>query len=133
MISDSLIIQYKIKLEKFGYVDNEDAPLPITEKLRRLETLQQGWSELKFREETIENLTRQSRHELSGGVLVLLGLSPVSNHLDVIQFGSNLVGDPPTTERWRFPSLGLDRPVLAFSVDPSADLLVLVEGPDTTT
>lgn len=65
----------------------------------------------------------------SGGVLFSAAYIPPAR-AKVIGLASALFDNPPT--QWSFPSLGLQMHLLAVGVDPSSDLVVLLEARQRT-
>lgn len=119
-------IQYHIHLGMAGYEDEFSShPMPMSERLQSLKAVQRCFSRMDFPNSTrIELDGYTPTYELQGGVF-LQGRHPP--HLyQTIGVNAWSFHDPAEPFAWRLPDLS--GPIRDLTLDPSQDLLVLIEG-----
>lgn len=122
-IDSSTRLQYEIRLDAWGYEDvgpsNSDG-VSVAERMKRLEEHIIAWSTLDWHETSIV-LPKPGVRHISQGVWVAVPLS-LRNTLMCIDLPSRLWGRPCATR-----NLSFSFPIRDFVVDPSQDLLILLE------
>jgi hypothetical protein len=125
LINDSAALQYIIELAAAGQVNGPEAP--GTSSASRLEALQKhqsSWDNLKWSRELRIPMERGGLWELYGGVLAQ---STAEGTLTFTQLPSDLRSIEEKV--WTLgPNFGVA--IRDFGMDPSQDLLVLVESPN---
>lgn len=119
-IKESASFQYKLQLAVNGMEDGLGGPMVPAERLALLKRHQDAWDNLQYTSQLDVTMEMGSVWELSGGVLAQ---GKGSRSLVVHQLPSDLRGIPD--ESWVLEDIGI--PIRDFTMDPSQDLLVLVE------
>ncbi|TCD64829.1 hypothetical protein EIP91_003577 [Steccherinum ochraceum] len=126
IVDSSIALHYKTELEADGLEDGADTSKSVTEKLRILESQREAFDASQFTSCQIFSLPRdtnrlESEWHLSGN---LIAWKQLPSQLMVTQIPSALKGIP--AKQWLLD--GVDwRTVVYFAIDPSQDLLVLLE------
>ncbi|THH03402.1 hypothetical protein EW145_g6285 [Phellinidium pouzarii] len=135
-IRESLSLQYKIELGADGLVNGPSGGLPVPERIRALHARRAAWRSLAFRRKvTIPVPGECHAYELVGGVFAKamhrdgslgMGLTPNpgSRHFNMIKLPTP-TGESETVVREDIGMLCRD-----FAIDPTQDLIALVEQPD---
>jgi F-box-like len=124
---ESSKLQYHIHLAIAGYEDELGShPMPMLERLRTLKATQRCFSRMDFPNSyRIELEEYTPTYELQGGVF-LQGRHPSHSWDQTIGVNAWNFQDPVKPFAWRLPDL--NRPIRDLTLDPSQDLLVLIEG-----
>ncbi|KAF8512139.1 hypothetical protein BU17DRAFT_54214 [Hysterangium stoloniferum] len=125
IVQNTSCLRYNNELEITGFIDTgSGSSLSIAERLEQLETIERNWATLTFRLKVgIPKPVGRNIWELFGGVFTL-GTSGGR--------GLSYTELPSLTRRtltctWKHDDLGLD--IRDFGIDPSQDLVVLIEVP----
>ncbi|KAL5513947.1 hypothetical protein ACEPAG_2708 [Sanghuangporus baumii] len=144
-IRDTLALQYKVELGANGLVDGPPSHLSIPERMRLLQERRRAWRMLDFKRcITIPTPGECHAYELVGGMFAkamnphdgnatapaAFPLNPGSRHFSFVNLpGAERIGDvrtePEVTVREDVGFLCRD-----FGIDPTQDLIALVEQPD---
>jgi hypothetical protein len=133
LIQDTLSLQYKIELGANGMQDGPAGGLPVTERMRLLKKRREAWRSLAFTKRvTVPTPGECHAYELVGGVfakamnpqhdITVLG-NPGSRHLSLVSLPSSAAA-PRILVRDDIGILCRD-----FGIDPTQDLIALVEQP----
>lgn len=123
LIRESSVLQYTLELAITGNEDGEHSQLSVAEKLNALRKHQRAWDKLKWNHELRHSMAGGGLWELFGNVLAQQDLT---GSLVFRQLPSRYRGIQD--KEWRVkPDPQLK--VRDFGIDPSQDLLVLVEAP----
>ncbi|KIM34241.1 hypothetical protein M408DRAFT_19179 [Serendipita vermifera MAFF 305830] len=120
-------IQYRIALGIAGYKDGPDShPMAVSERLESLRTLQSCFVRLELPTKSrIEISGPTPIYELQGGVFVQ-GRHPPNAPNEMIGVNAWSFHDPTTPFGWQLPNFSSS--IRDLTLDPSQDLLVLIEG-----
>lgn len=121
MVMQSAALQYKIELAIAGMEDGSASGLTISDRRQRLWEHQAAWRDLRWRSDTIIPMLRGGVWELYGGVLAQ---ARGKRTLCFTQLPSEIRGIPQ--RNWE---VEVDAPIRDFGLDPSLDLLVVIEQP----
>lgn len=124
---ETSMLQYRISLGIAGYEDGPDShPMPVAERLSAFRALQSAFSRLEFRNKSQVELSGFTpTYELQRGVFLQGRHSPGALG-DTIGINAWSFHDPTHPHAWRLPDL--KGPIRDLTLDPSQDLLVLIEG-----
>ncbi|TFK45308.1 hypothetical protein OE88DRAFT_1740408 [Heliocybe sulcata] len=122
LIDDSVILQYKIELAVAGMEDGPPSSIDVSERLRRLRSYTKAWRGMAFAPDE-EEIAFDGYWELCGGVLA------TSDGDSTLMF-TKLPGPARgiTLREWEIEDVGF--PIRDFKMDPSQDLLVMLEFPE---
>ncbi|KAF8519135.1 hypothetical protein BU17DRAFT_90336 [Hysterangium stoloniferum] len=125
IVQNTSCLRYNNELEIAGLIDTgSGSSLSIAERLEQLETIERNWATLTFRLKVgIPKPVGRNIWELFGGVFTL-GTSG-GRGLSYTELPSLTRRTPTCT--WKHDDLGLD--IRDFGIDPSQDLVVLIEVP----
>ncbi|TFK45325.1 hypothetical protein OE88DRAFT_1740424 [Heliocybe sulcata] len=122
IIDDSVALQYKIELAVAGMEDGPPSSIDLAERLRRLQNYTKAWRDMAF--SPSENIRFDGHYwELYGGVLATsagdstLIFNKLPGHARGIK-----------SRQWRIEEVGF--PIRDFKMDPSQDLLVMLDFPE---
>lgn len=128
VVRDSLALTYGSELEDAGYIDGYSSSVTLGEKLHRFRASEKAWDDLAFNRPS----SYPFRFNAEGGMSEFWALSQ----------GVFMTGNPTRLDFSRFPSYLYGAPQREGSIsglqstkdaaiDPSEDLLVLIEGRTT--
>ncbi|TFY77432.1 hypothetical protein EWM64_g6583 [Hericium alpestre] len=128
LIKQSLELQYKIELFADGMIDNPASVLSIAQRLQVLLDRRRAWERLDIRKSVKLSIHDDClAYELVGGVFATVG-DPSSDHTSLgnSQFIASWLPTASIDEhRVVYRDMGI--PVKDFAIDPTQDLLALVE------
>lgn len=120
LIDGTIALQYRIALYSSGMVDGPPGQLDTSERLSLLRSYEASWKNLDWNAHTCLPVPGGSLWELYGNVWAHSG---VDDTILFVQLPSRLRGI--TMRQW---TLKLDHAPRDFSMDPSQDLLVTIDG-----
>ncbi|KAI0366639.1 hypothetical protein BV20DRAFT_951818 [Pilatotrama ljubarskyi] len=138
LIQSSIVLQYSMQLQLFGYEDNPSCPLVIADKLRLLRQQEIAWSRLDFDKETSIRIpfNPSSIYDLTDGVLLLgESLSGIQSGADTVRWTrlSRLISHedgPPPSRLWEKIDVGAHIIDVGLSVEEH-DLIVVATDRET--
>ncbi|KAI0788515.1 hypothetical protein C8Q75DRAFT_768748 [Abortiporus biennis] len=122
LVRNDASLQYKIELTVAGMEDGSSSPLLVVERLHKLKLRQDAWNRMRFTSETAVPMRRGGVWELYGGVLAQ---SRDDHGLSFRQLPSDIRGIDDVG--WTLEDLPMR--IRDFSLDPSQELLVVIEKP----
>lgn len=131
LIQSSILLQYSMQLQLYGYEDNPSCHLVISDKLRLLRQQENAWSRLDFEKETTIRIpfNPSSIYDLTDGVLLLgESVSGIQTGADTVRWTrlSQLVSseDAPAAHFWEKIDVGAHIIDVGLSVEEH-DLIVV--------
>ncbi|KAJ3975523.1 hypothetical protein EV361DRAFT_888306 [Lentinula raphanica] len=123
ILEGSAFLQYRTKLVVTGKIDNPSCGLSLSARLKQLELYQDAWYHMRWSNVKLSYpVFNVPLWELVGGVLALY--NRVQNAFRFVQLPSIPRGVPHREWQWdAFIEVGQGD----FTIDPSADLLVIIE------
>lgn len=119
MVDDTVALQYRIALHSSGMVDGPPSQLSTSERLNLLRSYETSWKNLDWNTHTSLPVPEGSLWELYGNVWAH---SKGSDSIFFVQIPSRLRDVP--LRQW---TIVLDFSLRDFGMDPSQDLLVVIE------
>ncbi|EPQ55952.1 hypothetical protein GLOTRDRAFT_138664 [Gloeophyllum trabeum ATCC 11539] len=124
IIDESVVLQYKIELAVAGMEDGPTSAISVSERLQRLKNYTEAWKTMSFSPE-VETVTLTGNlWELCGGVL---GLSDRAKPATLMFRKLPAIARGIEGKEWTIEDVGF--PIRDFKMDPSQDLLVMIELP----
>ncbi|EIW51536.1 uncharacterized protein TRAVEDRAFT_67709 [Trametes versicolor FP-101664 SS1] len=137
LIQSSILLQYSMQLQLYGYEDNPSCHLVISDKLRLLRQQESAWSRLDFEKETTIRIpfNPSSIYDLTDGVLLLgESVSGIQTGADTVRWTrlSQLVSseDAPAVHFWEKIDVGAHIIDVGLSVEEH-DLIVVATDRET--
>ncbi|KAI0771127.1 hypothetical protein BD413DRAFT_551165 [Trametes elegans] len=137
LIQSSIVLQYSMKLQLYGYQDNANSPLVIADKLRLLRQQETAWSRLDFEKEKSIRIpfNPSSIYDLTDGVLLLgESVSGIQSGADIVRWTRLprlLSGEDPTSQAsWEKIDVGAHIIDVGLAVEEH-DLIVLATDRET--
>jgi hypothetical protein len=124
LIDETTQVQYTIELAIAGAVNGPASGLSIVDRLKRLRKHQEAWDTMTWTQDSFIKMTRGQVWELYGGVLAQG--RPKSSFM-FWQLPSTSRGTE--TKHWSVHLDDSEIKVRDFTIDPSQDLLVIVDCP----
>jgi hypothetical protein len=122
-----VILEYQLELAVAGMHDVEGQDLAVADRLAQLKTVQDGWSNLRFRQRRQIPFNPERVWEMFGGVLAQGIPGPTVCGLAFTELPSAV--NRASGHTWKHRDLGVD--IRDFAMDPAQDLLVLIDPPVT--
>lgn len=122
LIDHATALQYKIELAAAGMEDWPPSALGTSDRMETLKRHQDAWGKLRYSSRRDIPMHRGNVWELYGGVLAQ-ACGPRA--LAFVRLPSQIRGID--SEEWTVPDVGFT--IRDFGMDPSQDLLVLIQSP----
>ncbi|KAH9851606.1 hypothetical protein C2E23DRAFT_829886 [Lenzites betulinus] len=131
LIQSSIVLQYSMQLQLYGYEDNPSCPLVLADKMRLLREQETAWSRLDFEKETTIRIpfNPSSIYDLTDGILLLgESVSGIQSGADTVRWTrlSQLIEseDLPSSQLWEKIDVGAHIIDVGLSVEEH-DLIVV--------
>lgn len=111
LIQGSILLQYSMQLQLFGYEDNPSSPIVIADKLKLLKQQESAWSRLDFQKQTSVRIPflPSSIYDLTDGILLLgESVSGIQSGADKLRWTrlSSLVSEDARWQHWENIDVG---------------------------
>jgi hypothetical protein len=122
LIDDTAQIQYAIELEVAGAVDGPPGGLTVIDRLNRLRGYQSAWDTMAWAQDSFVKKIRGHVWELYGGVLAQCSSSNAFVFRQLPSASRDI-----EAKQWTVRRVWGEVKVRDFTIDPSQDLLVIVD------